>query len=249
MSPQWFETRFIESAKKERRECVSCSRSMWFPPSVADRYKTCGGECATARYSAMKAVRERACETCAQRFIPRTQQKGKGERRFCSMACALPHIQSIGHTPEANAKRAAKMAGLREQGQIKYLAGPESPSWKGGKEVALRRRVDSGKAAESVRQYRERNPEKLREFAQRRKGRKLGRLPKGTIPTLLKLQRGCCPICKAKLAGKYHVDHVMPLAKGGLHERSNVQLLCPPCNVRKSAKDPVQYMQERGFLL
>jgi hypothetical protein len=29
----------------------------------------------------------------------------------------------------------------------------------------------------------------------------------------------------------------------------NVQLLCPPCNLKKHAKDPIQFMQERGFLL
>lgn len=41
----------------------------------------------------------------------------------------------------------------------------------------------------------------------------------------------------------------MPLAKGGEHTPFNIQLLCPRCNVRKSAKHPVDFMQENGYLL
>lgn len=31
-------------------------------------------------------------------------------------------------------------------------------------------------------------------------------------------------------------DHVVPLSKGGTHERSNLQLACAECNIRKGAK-------------
>ena len=41
----------------------------------------------------------------------------------------------------------------------------------------------------------------------------------------------------------------MPLARGGKHEASNLQLLCPPCNMSKNAKHPIDFMQQRGFLL
>lgn len=40
-----------------------------------------------------------------------------------------------------------------------------------------------------------------------------------------------------------------PLARGGTNQRTNLQLLCPPCNLSKSAKDPIDFMQSRGFLL
>jgi 5-methylcytosine-specific restriction endonuclease McrA len=45
-----------------------------------------------------------------------------------------------------------------------------------------------------------------------------------------------------------HVDHVLPLAKGGPHSTKNLQLLCPPCNRSKSDKLPEEFMRERGFL-
>lgn len=45
------------------------------------------------------------------------------------------------------------------------------------------------------------------------------------------------------------MDHVVPLALGGPHHDSNMQLLRKLCNLRKSAKHPVDYMQSKGKLL
>lgn len=42
------------------------------------------------------------------------------------------------------------------------------------------------------------------------------------------------------------VDHVMPRALGGKHVMSNLQLLCGPCNRRKYAKHPAEWMMEVG---
>ena len=68
------------------------------------------------------------------------------------------------------------------------------------------------------------------------------------IKQLFQLQRGKCACCRKNL-NKYHVDHRMPLAKGGSNNRGNLELLCPSCNHSKSAKHPVDFMQSRGFLL
>ena len=46
-----------------------------------------------------------------------------------------------------------------------------------------------------------------------------------------------------------HLDHKVPLAAGGANEFGNLQLLCPRCNLAKSARDPLDFMQSRGFLL
>jgi hypothetical protein len=34
-----------------------------------------------------------------------------------------------------------------------------------------------------------------------------------------------------------------------MHTDFNVQLLCATCNLNKNAKDPIDFMQSRGFLL
>lgn len=33
-----------------------------------------------------------------------------------------------------------------------------------------------------------------------------------------------------------HIDHVIPLARGGADSEENLQLLCRPCNLRKGAR-------------
>lgn len=53
---------------------------------------------------------------------------------------------------------------------------------------------------------------------------------------------GLCAYCVKPLPPNFHVDHVVPLSKGGTNERSNLVAACPSCNLRKSDKDwkPVQ---------
>ena len=63
------------------------------------------------------------------------------------------------------------------------------------------------------------------------------------------LQKHKCAICKTCVKRKFHIDHITPLIKGGRNEAKNLQILCPPCNQKKSYKDPIDYMRERGFLL
>lgn len=43
-----------------------------------------------------------------------------------------------------------------------------------------------------------------------------------------------CSICGRRFDKKYlHIDHIVPLAKGGRNEISNLQILCVECNLKK----------------
>jgi hypothetical protein len=44
-----------------------------------------------------------------------------------------------------------------------------------------------------------------------------------------------CEHC-GSCVGPYHVDHVIPLRLGGRDEITNLQVLCPDCNLRKGAR-------------
>lgn len=100
--------------------------------------------------------------------------------------------------------------------------------------------------------YAKQNPDVVRAIAARRRARV--RNAKGShnhedIQKLFSLQRGLCVVCQADISGSNHVDHVMPLALGGTNDKNNLQLLCPPCNHSKSSKHPIDFMQQKGFLL
>ncbi len=96
-------------------------------------------------------------------------------------------------------------------------------------------------------------PEKARENCRARRARLIGAygvISSGIETTLHERQKGKCACCKSRLkVGNVHLDHVKPLVKGGLHEDLNLQLLCATCNLKKGARDSVDFMQSRGFLL
>jgi 5-methylcytosine-specific restriction endonuclease McrA len=66
---------------------------------------------------------------------------------------------------------------------------------------------------------------------------------------LLEKQRYKCANCSKSVRKMRHVDHIMPLAKGGSNDRKNLQILCPPCNLSKRAKHPIDWARENGRLL
>lgn len=88
-----------------------------------------------------------------------------------------------------------------------------------------------------------------RGIVRRSKLRETGKLSVGLERKLLLLQKGKCACCGNKLGDDYHIDHIMPLALGGENVDSNIQLLRAKCNLSKSAKHPVDYMQSKGFLI
>lgn len=99
--------------------------------------------------------------------------------------------------------------------------------------------------------YRKRNPEtvRIRDHARRAIGKQSSSQAKGLIDRLVKLQRGLCPCCNLPLGDDFHMDHIIPLSRGGSIDGSNIQLMRAICNMQKSAKDPIDYMQSKGFLI
>lgn len=57
-----------------------------------------------------------------------------------------------------------------------------------------------------------------------------------------------CKIDKTIKNG-FHIDHYIPLSKGGTHTLENIVISCPNCNILKSNKDPYKFALEKGRLL
>lgn len=104
--------------------------------------------------------------------------------------------------------------------------------------------------------WKEANPEKV--SSQRQNRRAAARLADGShthedIASIFSNQSGRCAYCQCALKragkGKMHIDHIMPLALGGSNWPSNLQLLCPACNLSKGAKHPIDFAQSMGKLL
>lgn len=98
---------------------------------------------------------------------------------------------------------------------------------------------------ESVKAWGKRNPDALRAMSHKRRCAERnaeGSFAASDIQKLFESQFGMCTGCGNPLESsgdkKYHVDHVMPIALGGSNWPSNLQLLCPRCNLTKNAKHP-----------
>lgn len=171
MSAKWFDLRFEESMSKTRFDCQVCGRSMWFPPSKAGKYLTCGGICAAERIEQIKKARERSCETCGKLFFPRSTQISSGGGRYCCVACAEP-TRAAGRTLEVSRKRGEARRVAYRDGRIRPLIGDKNPRWKGGRTAYQERQKlkDPEERRRKRREYLRANPEKAREWTKKRRG-------------------------------------------------------------------------------
>ena len=111
-------------------------------------------------------------------------------------------------------------------------------------------------AQHRTRKWTEDNPEQAarnrRVGASRRRTRELnavGSFTSQDIAELYAAQNGRCIYCNKQFQQKYHVDHIQPISRGGTNNRSNLQLLCKPCNLAKHCRDPFVHAQSIGLLL
>jgi len=102
-------------------------------------------------------------------------------------------------------------------------------------------------------EYNKNNPDKARTKLHNKRARKKlngGKLSENIVQKLLNFQKGKCAICRKSIKKPgFHLDHIVPLSKGGKNADSNAQLTCPTCNLKKGGKDPIQFMQSLGYLL
>lgn len=93
------------------------------------------------------------------------------------------------------------------------------------------------------------NPNKVLTYGRNR--RALKRNAEGThteddITSIWVNQKGQCVYCDADLlVTDFHVDHIVPLAKGGSNWPSNLQCLCPDCNLRKWSLDEDEFLAKQ----
>lgn len=90
------------------------------------------------------------------------------------------------------------------------------------------------KPAENVRNWRKNNPVERRLLNQARRAKTRG--VKICKEEIVNWESRLCGICNEYIEDKYHIDHIVPLAKGGLHAQDNLQLAHPICNMSKGAR-------------
>jgi len=102
-------------------------------------------------------------------------------------------------------------------------------------------------------EWRNANPEVISARDNRRRARILnapGRHTGADLVAILKAQNHQCAYCKSNLRKvRKHLDHIVPLSRGGSNDKANLQYTCEPCNLSKKDKDPLDFARSRGLLL
>lgn len=153
---------------------------------------------------------------------------------------------------QLNAKNAANYKKTRQKVLARVISYYKANRAKVVAYKAERYRSNPEKERARTREWKLANPEKVRVMNRLRRAKKLnaeGSHTESDIKRLFELQRGKCAGCRASIKSGYHVDHVIALANGGSNWPDNLQLLCPTCNAEKFIKHPVDFMQQKGFLL
>lgn len=137
-----------------------------------------------------------------------------------------------------------------ELARIRYRANPEAKI--AAKKKWLKDNPDKASAIlkrSNVKWRKERNAWQRNRNAKVKNS--IGSHTAGDIELIRNAQRDKCamPDCRCDLTSKGHVDHIMPISRGGSNWPRNLQLLCGSCNHQKHSKDPLDFARKRGLLL
>lgn len=202
-------------------------------------------------------------------FTGKPCPRGHLSERYVSVcACAECLIEKAWRGERSRlhriAYRAKNIAAVRAWGRAAYWRHIEDRrergrAWHAKNRTASRALSRAYHAADTDRGRRRRkawckaNPEKVVAILARRRARLLGATGSYTATDVIAIfadQHYRCAYCRVNLKGRRrHVDHIVALMRGGSNERRNLQILCPTCNTRKHAKDPVDFARELGLLI
>ncbi|SRR6266581_3160340 len=105
---------------------------------------------------------------------------------------------------------------------------------------------------DGIRRWQRANPEKVRQQRKRgfqaRRARMVGaagKLTSSDLRAIYTMQSGRCFYCLTTLGNHYHVDHKVPLCRGGSNAPTNICCACASCNLTKGKMTEVEFRERR----
>jgi 5-methylcytosine-specific restriction endonuclease McrA len=116
------------------------------------------------------------------------------------------------------------------------------------------REVNKEKRNEALRQWKKANPDKLRMYDHNRRAREYsdnsGGYTISELNTLFEQQEGFCFYCGELLYASFdrevHVEHRIPLSRGGRNLIENIVLSCSDCNLSKFTKTDDEFLEAKN---
>lgn len=230
------------------KTCKACGASNFYKSGRC-------AECARAYAAAHRKENPEKVKAAAAKWRSKNPEKIKARLREWRAENA-PRLADYGRSYRANnhAKVKAIYAAYRAANPEMVKGWARLSRLRNREKVAARDAAYYAANAEAIREkvlrWQRENPEACRIRGQNRRAKMTGgKLSKDLAKKLFALQKGRCPCCRQPLGSDYHLDHIIPLSRGGQNVDSNIQLLRKTCNHQKHARSPVEFMQSKGFLL
>lgn len=223
-------------------KCGDPNAEFYKNASARDGLRSSCKACSSISYAKWKAANPGKTEKYKAKYYALNIEKVKAAAKKWSAANPEKYRDSVAKYRSSNIQK------CREK-SAKWQA--ENPA-RAKENIAKWRSANTDRHRTNAVKWRAANPELRRIYCHNRRAKKRkngGKLSAGLAERLFKLQRGKCPCCKQPLGTDYHMDHIMPIDLGGANEDWNIQLLRSNCNQRKHAKHPIDFMQQKGFLL
>lgn len=205
------------------------------PLDDSDSIKQCS-KCGEPKAATEFYRRDRQCKDCKKAYIRQWEAANK-ER------VAESKRRWIERNPDY------KAAYYRENAE--YVKAKRRSRYQENREAISQQRRDSYDedarklAVERQRSWRKANPEKFRAQVANRDARRKGAsgdTDSETIQQMYDDQGGLCAYCEAPLFGNFHIEHMVPLSRGGSNHWDNIAVSCPWCNWSKNNKTAEEFI-------
>lgn len=180
------------------------------------------------------------------------------ERTFSSGMCKQCASEKSSAYTIANKDRLNKNRRIRNQADLATTRAKRN-AWRARnleKALEMERRAKDRVIAKDPDRYRMKtaqwakdNPEKARINIAARRARQVaaeGSFTTKDVSALFRKQKGLCAYCFIKVGKNYHIDHILPLVRGGTNWPDNLQICRKPCNLSKGSKDHAEFVHYRA---
>ena len=225
--------------------CYTCGRLL---PAIPEYYN---------RDSQKSDGLRPSCKECrskkrADAYANNPEQRVKAQRRASEWARENPErhkITSRKNYLENRDERIEYSRQWREDNPEQYLAYNREYYYANKDRFTEQRKQYREKHKDEIyerrNQWAKENPEKVKRAKRNYRTCKAGNGGTHTaeeIQERIEEQGYMCFYCSRPLEDDYHIDHYVPVSRGGGSEIDNLVASCPACNLSKGDKDPDDYM-------
>ncbi len=236
--------------------CAICGGLTPLPKKRGCRPKYCSDACRlVARGEARRVLRETQPDRVRERnrnavvrwraghrdSFKRSRRKSYARHKDSYLARRRSYVAARREKERERARARYAANKLRTLARQKAYRADERRKEQARLKTAAWRVANTERAREASRRYQKEHPEAAHKSTSTRRARKIEAFVEAVDPLVVfERDKGRCGVCRkpVKPESKWHVDHVIPLVRGGAHCYDNVQLTHARCNQSKHAQLP-----------